>query len=103
MARWEPNARGRLVDAAVELFGTRGYDRTTVDQIAERAGLTERTFFRYFTDKREVLFSGARDMEQLMVHAITAAPKGSTPLAAIAASLAVVADVLEPRRKQAIA
>ena len=59
MARWEPNARERLVDAALELFHERGYGRTTVEEIAARAGLTERTFFRYFTDKREVLF-GAR-------------------------------------------
>jgi AcrR family transcriptional regulator len=54
MARWEPDAAGRLVKAAIELFVERGYDRTTVQEIAARAGLTERTFFRYFTDKREV-------------------------------------------------
>ena len=55
MARWEPNARERLHRAALELFEERGYDGTTVGDIAARADLTERTFFRYFTDKREVL------------------------------------------------
>src|SRR5437660_5870424 len=58
MTRWEPNARGRLEQAALELYAERGFDETTVAEIAERAGLTERTFFRHFPDKREVLFSG---------------------------------------------
>ena len=59
MGRWEPDARGRLVKAAMELYGERGFEQTTVAEIAERAGLTERTFFRHFADKREVLFAGA--------------------------------------------
>ena len=59
MTRWEPNARGRLQRAALELYSERGYDQTTVAEIAKRAGLTERTFFRYFADKREVLFHGS--------------------------------------------
>ena len=59
MSRWEPNARGRLEQAALELFIERGFEQTTVAEIAQRAGLTERTFFRYFADKREVLFAGA--------------------------------------------
>ena len=59
MGRWEPNARGRLEQAAMELYGERGFEQTTVAEIAARAGLTERTFFRHFADKREVLF-GAR-------------------------------------------
>ena len=59
MARWEPNARERLVRAAVELFAEQGYEATTVNEIAERAGgLTKTTFFRHFADKREVLFAG---------------------------------------------
>jgi len=58
MARWEPNARERLVLAALDLFAEQGYDSTTVTQIAGRAGLTKTTFFRHFPDKREVLFAG---------------------------------------------
>jgi len=60
MARWEPHARERLMEAAMELFVARGFDETAVSDIASRAGLTERTFFRYFADKREVLFSVGR-------------------------------------------
>lgn len=59
MARWEPDAEDRLRDAALELFTQRGFDDVTVSEIAERAGLTRRSFFRYFTDKREVLFAGS--------------------------------------------
>src|ERR1700744_3538513 len=65
MARWEPNALERLRTAAMALFEERGYDRTTVGDIAARADLTERTFFRYFTDKREVLFSGSEELAEL--------------------------------------
>src|SRR6185437_13710735 len=81
MARWEPDAAGRLVKAAIELFVERGYDHTTVQEIAVRAGLTERTFFRYFTDKREVLFSGAKELEASIVERIAAAPRDQAPLA----------------------
>src|ERR1700678_1277381 len=63
MVRWEPNARGRLGQAAFELFLERGFEQVTVAEIAERAGLTERTFFRYFADKREVLFPGAEGFQ----------------------------------------
>src|SRR5580693_3590217 len=84
MARWEPDAAGRLVKAAIELFVERGHDRTTVQEIAARAGLTERTFFRYFTDKREVLFSGAKELEESIVERIAAAPRDQAPLAAVA-------------------
>jgi len=56
MGRWEPDSRGRLQEAALALYSERGFDQTTAAQIAARAGLTERTFFRHFADKREVLF-----------------------------------------------
>lgn len=98
MARWEPNARERLVDAALELFHERGYNRTTVGDIATRAGLTERTFFRYFTDKREVLFGRARDLEKGIAEAIGNAPAGTSPLDAVVGALEAIAAEFPPRR-----
>ncbi|MDN4646760.1 TetR/AcrR family transcriptional regulator [Curtobacterium sp. PsM8] len=56
--RWAPDARGRLERAAFELFAEQGFAATTVPQITARAGLTTRTFFRHFADKREVVFAG---------------------------------------------
>ena len=67
MTRWQPDASGRLQHAALTLFGERGFENTTVAEIAERAGLTKRTFFRHFADKREVLFLGAKELEELFV------------------------------------
>ena len=68
MGRWEPNARGRLEQAALELYVERGFEQTTVAEIAQRAGLTERTFFRHFADKREVLFQGAASLQLSLIH-----------------------------------
>ncbi len=59
MGRWQPDSRGRLQEAALALYSERGFDQTTAAQIAERAGVTERTFFRHFADKREVIFGGS--------------------------------------------
>ena len=56
MARWAPDTRERLRTASMELFAERGFDATTVPDIVERAGVTRRTFFRHFGDKREVFF-----------------------------------------------
>jgi AcrR family transcriptional regulator len=64
MARWEPDARGRLQQAAMSLFHERGYAEVTVAQIAERAGLTKRTFFNHFADKREAFFGNAGFFEE---------------------------------------
>jgi AcrR family transcriptional regulator len=100
MARWEPNARGRLEQAAMELFQERGYVRTTVEEIAARAGLTERTFFRYFTDKREVLFSGSSDLQKRIVDATTDAPEATAPLDAVAAALEAAAAALQQHRDE---
>jgi len=90
MARWEPNAQGRLEQAAMELYAERGFDDTTVAEIATRAGLTERTFFRHYADKREVLFGGGEMLAELlrMTLADAAAPAG--PLAAVASALEAV-------------
>lgn len=87
MARWEPNARQRLVLAALDLFAEQGYDNTTVTQIASRAGLTKTTFFRHFSDKREVLFAGQEVHAGLLADGAAAAPDSATPLEAVAAAL----------------
>jgi AcrR family transcriptional regulator len=98
MARWEPDARGRLEKAAMELFQERGYVQTTVEEIAARAGLTERTFFRYFADKREVLFSGSKELEKSIVVRIQGAPKTTSPLDAVAAAVEAAGAELQDRR-----
>jgi AcrR family transcriptional regulator len=98
VGRWEPDAEGRLMRAALELYGERGFDSTTVADIAERAGVTERTFFRYFVDKREVLFDGASRLQDLVVEAIAAAPAGAAPIDVVADAFAGAADLLEERR-----
>ncbi|HEX7814995.1 TetR family transcriptional regulator [Dyella sp.] len=87
MGRWEPDAESRFRAAALELFGEIGYEQTTVAAIAERAGLTSRTFFRYFTDKREVLFNGSERLQQIMVNALTQAPSDASVAEAIEAAL----------------
>jgi AcrR family transcriptional regulator len=99
MARWEPNARGRLEQAAMELYGERGYERTTVAEIATRAGLTERTFFRHFADKREVLFSGASSLQELLVSTVDGAPESAAPIDAVAASVEAAGAVLQERQQ----
>jgi len=98
MSRWEPNARERLMRAAMELYRERGFDQTTVAGIAERAGLTERTFFRHFTDKREVLFSGQDRLEEIYRSTIAAAPDSATPMEMVAAAVQAVVPVFEERR-----
>jgi AcrR family transcriptional regulator len=98
MVRWEPDARGRLAQAAIELYVERGFEQTTVAEIAERAGLTERTFFRHYADKREVLFTGQEEFERMFVTGVESAPDAATPLEAVAAALHSVAEQFQPRR-----
>jgi AcrR family transcriptional regulator len=98
MVRWQPEARARLEQAALELYAERGFDRTTVAEIAERAGLTERTFFRHFADKREVLFAGAGALQDLLVGAVARAPAARSPVDAVAAGLEAVAALLQQRQ-----
>ncbi len=90
----------------MELYGQRGFDRTTVAEIAERAGVTERTFFRHFADKREVLFGGSHRLQELMVGAVLSAPASAAPMDAVAAALqasvAALNDREFARRRQAI-
>ena len=94
MPRWDPDARPRLVAAALQLFYERGYDGTTVTEIAERAGLTKSTFFRYFPDKRDVLAAGQEALSRLLVEGIAAAPPGATPLAAVDEGLQRAATIM---------
>ena len=98
MARWKPDARSRLERAALELYSEQGFEQTTVAEIALRAGLTERTFFRHFADKREVLFGGARELEELLVKKVAEAPDSLAPLDAVAAALGAAGAVFPERR-----
>ncbi len=99
MSRWEPNARGRLEQAALDLYVERGFEQTTVAEIAERAGLTERTFFRHFADKREVLFGGAGTLQEFLVSAVADAPESAAPIEAVAAGLESAGALLQERRE----
>src|SRR5262245_23924099 len=96
MARWAPDSRGRLAHAAFELFAERGYESTTVAEIARRAGLTERTFFRHFTDKREVLFA-AGNLEEELARTVVEAPEALAPLEAASAGIEAIAAMLPGR------
>jgi AcrR family transcriptional regulator len=99
MVRWQPDASLRLSQAALSLYAERGFDATTVADIAERAGLTKRTFFRYFADKREVLFGGSNELRELFVTATAEAPASATPIeAALAAGLGAAGSMFAERQ-----
>jgi AcrR family transcriptional regulator len=100
MPRWEPDARERLVAAALHLFSERGYDDTTVAQIADRAGLTKSTFFRHFPDKREVLAAGQETLSRLFVEGISAAPADAGPMVAVAAGLEQATAAMTPFNRE---
>jgi AcrR family transcriptional regulator len=105
--RWEPDSKGRLQRAALELYGERGYERTTVAEIAERAGVSERTFFRHFADKREVLFAGSTLVKDLLTSTLADAPRTSTPFDAMRRAVGAVGDLFagrldDVRRRQSI-
>lgn len=99
MARWEPDAHGRLERAALELFVERGFAETTVPEITARAGLTTRTFFRHFTDKREVLFSSEDEAPAMVAGLLADAPASLGPMALIAYGLETRAAGLQDRRE----
>jgi AcrR family transcriptional regulator len=99
MGRWEPDSRGRLQEAALALFSERGFDQTTAAEIAARAGVTERTFFRHFTDKREVLFGGSELLKARIVSGVAAAPAGHTPIESVACGLDAAASFLGEARR----
>jgi len=97
MTRWKPDAEGRLSSAALELFVERGYEATTVAEIAERAGLTKRTFFRHFSDKREVLFNGSMELETRWLAGIAAAPEDADPIEAVIGGFDSIAEMFADR------
>ncbi|NKY33037.1 TetR/AcrR family transcriptional regulator [Nocardia speluncae] len=107
MARWDPGAPERLRQAALDLFGEHGYDAVTVTHIAERAGLTRRTFHRHFPDKREILFAGSERLPAAVSEAVLAADPGLAPLPAALSALrevgaAVSGTVADSGRRRAI-
>jgi len=100
MARWAPDTRERLRVAALELFEERGFAATTVPDIVERAGVTRRTFFRHFSDKREVFF-GDDEIPALATAMLAAAPLGAPPFSIVWRGLhALAGERFEPRREQ---
>lgn len=102
MGRWEPDSRGRLAKAAFELFATQGFEQTTGAQIAARAGMHERSFFRLFADKREVFFHSLETMQREVLAAIADAPPGTSPINAVAGALDQRCDIIQRNRHAAI-
>lgn len=98
MGRWEPGAAGRLREAALELFEEQGYERTTVAEIAERAGLSSRTFFRHYADKRDVLFGDPSLLVDAVASAVAGAPVDATTMEVVALALDAIAGVISSDR-----
>jgi AcrR family transcriptional regulator len=99
MARWAPNARERLESAALDLFVENGYEETTVEQIADRAGLNRATFFRHFADKREVLFGGEDVLAGRFAGGIEDASPNATLIEYLQAALAATDAVMTPQQR----
>ncbi len=99
MGRWQPDSRGRLQEAALALYAAHGFDQTTAAQIADRAGVTERTFFRHFADKREVLFGGSALLQERIVAGVAGAPAAEGPLDAVSRGLDAAASMLGEFRR----
>ena len=95
MPRWEGDSRTRLEEAALALYDERGFEQTTIDEIADRAGLTRRTFFRHFGDKREVLFGGGENEPNLFANAVLTARASTGPLDAVGLGLAAIAEHID--------
>jgi AcrR family transcriptional regulator len=99
MARWEPGTAERLQKAALELFATRGYEQTTATEIAQSVGLTERTFFRHFSDKREVLFLGQETFVRGFLDGVDSASADSSPFEIVASALTSAATLFPDERR----
>ncbi|WP_030904829.1 TetR/AcrR family transcriptional regulator [Streptomyces sp. NRRL F-5126] len=98
MPRSGEAARQRLLEAALELFTERGFDQTPVEAIAARAGVTERTFYRHFTDKREMFFGGEGELCDVLVRAVAAVPHAVKPLPALRAAFHESVPLFERNR-----
>ncbi|MEU9455867.1 TetR family transcriptional regulator [Streptomyces sp. NPDC048277] len=99
MTRWAPGTAERLQEAALALFADRGFEQTTAADIAQSVGLTERTFFRHFSDKREVLFHGQRLLAEAFTSGAQAAPDGASPIEIVACALRSAASVFPDERR----
>lgn len=99
MVRWQPGAQQRLQAAALDLYVSRGFEQTTAAEIAQSVGLTERTFFRYFADKREVLFDGQDLLQQAILDGVSGAPADAPPLAKVASALETSAAFFPDERR----
>lgn len=99
MPRWRPDGPGRLAEAALDLFAEQGYEATSVEEIARRAGLTQRTFYNHFPDKREVLFGLSDRFQAEAVAAVRARPDLLPPLDRVVHALQTVCEAtFEPLR-----
>jgi len=99
MVRWKPGAPERLQRAALELFATRGFEQTTASEIARSVGLTERTFFRHFADKREVLFFGQQQFAQAFLTGVAAAPPDASPMEVVASAVRCGSELFPAERR----
>jgi AcrR family transcriptional regulator len=99
MARWEPGTAERLQRAAIALFAAQGFEETTAAQIAQSVGLTERTFFRHFADKREVLFDGQSRLLEAFLRGVAAAPAGASPIEVVGVALRSAASFFPDERR----
>ncbi|MEU8363561.1 helix-turn-helix domain-containing protein [Nonomuraea sp. NPDC048882] len=102
MPRWKPGAVERLQAAALELFDEQGFERTTVAEIVQRAGLTQRTFFNHFSDKREVLFGLSSELQQEIIGEIAAGDEALPPLDVVMRALEAVADKMFEHRRAVV-
>ena len=98
MPRSGEEARARLQQAALDLYAERGFDATTTAEIAARAGVTERTYFRHFADKREVLFDGEAALQAALADAVSGAPDDAPPLAILRRAFQAAVPALEAKR-----
>ncbi|MET7637998.1 TetR family transcriptional regulator [Streptomyces sp. NPDC005438] len=90
--RKKQQTRDALIRAAYELIATKGYEETTVDEISESVEISQRTFFRYFSSKEEVVFALTDVVESRYLEAVRDRPADEPPQQALLAALAEVWD-----------